>query len=678
MKIPSRTGVTTGVTAGLQPDERSRGRRRAVVAGLVATGLVGSSLILPGVAAAAVPAFPDNIVVFPNRDMVVLEGFDGLAARPVTIEVYEDGGNVLKGSTTGTPAAGAEFEVNHPGGVCWGEGAPANLKVTPNIDKNDRVVVKQDGAEVADTIVQDVTAGTAAGDGPNLTVQSTIGPNVNRAQLEQRIVNPDLTGTAVARRDLRALPGPLVVDRNGAYQSGLDAASGLATYVFNDPAIAETARTGGGERIMAWQEEDVDGNRQGLTIAEAGEPGGPGMGGCPAGPGDIGNPTAGSAAAIRSADKTSVQVNWTAATPIPGAAAITGYSVVALGPAGTGDQVQIGRRTGANATSTTITGLDANVATYTVEVRSLAGAKLSEPFVVTPGQSNGTGTGGGDGTPPNVTISAAAPVTFTGLGAGESVYYTLDGSPAFVADMPADNALLYKDPIAITTAGTVVNWAAFDADGNRQDGTATFGPAANQAPGAPTGVAATAGAEKVTVTWTAPTATGASAITKYIVKATPVVAEATVVERTVEAGATARSIDVTGLVGGKAYRVTVAAANAQGTGTAGASTPETVTPTVNNVPRVSIATARWKAGDFRVTGTTSAPVGTLVQVRRTSATGPVITSGNAVAGAAAGSQDYSIRARNGAAPATNPGQIWVTVTVNGVTGTTGPFTVANG
>ena len=37
---------------------------------------------------------------------------------------------------------------------------------------------------------------------------------------------------------------------------------------------------------MSWQEEDADGNRQGLTIAEYGEAGGPGMGGCPAGPGD--------------------------------------------------------------------------------------------------------------------------------------------------------------------------------------------------------------------------------------------------------------------------------------------------------------------------------------------------------------------------------------------------------
>ena len=44
---------------------------------------------------------------------------------------------------------------------------------------------------------------------------------------------------------------------------------------------------------MAWQVEDADANRQGLTIAEFGELGGPGMGGCPAGPGRSGASTPG-------------------------------------------------------------------------------------------------------------------------------------------------------------------------------------------------------------------------------------------------------------------------------------------------------------------------------------------------------------------------------------------------
>jgi hypothetical protein len=37
--------------------------------------------------------------------------------------------------------------------------------------------------------------------------------------------------------------------------------------------------------------------------------------------------------------------------------------------------------------------------------------------------------------------------------------------------------------------------------------------------------------------------------------------------------------------------------------------------------------------------------------------------------------DYSVRVRNGAAPPTNPGTIYVTVPGGGVAG---PFTVANG
>ena len=680
MTFPSRTGVTAGVTAGSPPDGRSWRRRRRIVAGLVATGLAGTSLLTPGLAAAAVPAFPDNIVVFPNRDMVVLEGFESLVDKDVTFEVFR--GTQLMGATTAKmPGGGAEFEVNHPGGVCWGAAA-GQPQVTPDIQAGDKVSIKVDGAVIADVTVQDAAVDEPASLAGNvLTVKGHVGAGVNPNFLEQRVINPDLVGTDVNRRDIRALVGPDAPAPKGGYTSYITVTGNqaVATYTFATPATAQLAAGSGGERMMAWQEEDADGNRQGLTISEFGEPGGPGMGGCPAGPGSVGASTPGSAAAIRSADKTSMQVNWTAATPPPGAAAVTGYSIVALGPSGTGDQVQIGRRTAANGTQTTITGLDPAVATYAVEVRSITGAapnqELSKAFTVAaPGNAGGSGQNGGDGTPPAVAISATAPVTFTNIQPGDQVYYTLDGSPASVADMPSETALLYKDPVAITAANTTFNWAAFDAEGNKQDGTATFGPATNQAPGVPTGVTATAGAEFATVNWAAPTATGASAITKYVVTATPPTGAPVVVE----AGATLRTIQVRPLVGNTAYTITVAAANAQGTSAAAASTPASVTPTVNTVPRVSIGTSRWKAGDFRVTGTTSAPVGTLVQVRRTSATGPVIATGNAVAGAVAGSQDYSIRARNNAAPAANPGQIWVTVTVNGVIGSAGPFTTTNG
>ena len=37
-------------------------------------------------------------------------------------------------------------------------------------------------------------------------------------------------------------------------------------------------------RALSWQAADAAGNRQGLTISEFGELGGPGLGGCPPGP----------------------------------------------------------------------------------------------------------------------------------------------------------------------------------------------------------------------------------------------------------------------------------------------------------------------------------------------------------------------------------------------------------
>ena len=149
------------------------------------------------------------------------------------------------------------------------------------------------------------------------------------------------------------------------------------------PAVARIAATGGGTRFMTWQEEDADANRQGLTIAEMEELGGPGMGGCPAGPTEQSAPQPGGAFALRSSDKTQLKVNWEPTTPQPGAAAVTGYSVEAIGAAtsAAGQQDTIGARVGAGAKVATLTGLKA-AESYTVEVRSLTGGKMSEPFTV--------------------------------------------------------------------------------------------------------------------------------------------------------------------------------------------------------------------------------------------------------------------------------------------------------
>src|ERR671920_797304 len=101
-------------------------------------------------------------------------------------------------------------------------------------------------------------------------------------------------------------PGPLTPAPKGGYSSSLTLGGGTftAVYVFDSADAAKVAASTQVERFMSWQVEDAQGNRQGLTISEFGESGGPGMGGCPAGPADVAPPK-GSFTAVRSTtDKT--------------------------------------------------------------------------------------------------------------------------------------------------------------------------------------------------------------------------------------------------------------------------------------------------------------------------------------------------------------------------------------
>ena len=71
------------------------GRRRRVLAGLTAAAVAaGTGLLLPGTASAAVPVFPDNITIFPNRDFISIDGFIGNAGKPITVELVR-GGTVI-------------------------------------------------------------------------------------------------------------------------------------------------------------------------------------------------------------------------------------------------------------------------------------------------------------------------------------------------------------------------------------------------------------------------------------------------------------------------------------------------------------------------------------------------------------------------------------------------------
>src|SRR4051794_29291841 len=255
--------------------------------GLSAAGLGGAALV----ANAAPAAFPDNVVVFPDRDFVTIEGYQSHIGEVGLVEVTRDGKVI--GSAKGTVEEGdVAFEINHPGGYCWGN--ETGLNVTPDIRPGDKVNISFNGIDAGDTTAANAyVTGDMSLSGNTVTVKGYAGPGVNQAQMEQRIINPDLVDTEVARRDIRAVPGPLTPAPKGGYSSSLtfEGDQFTATYIFQDPAVALIASKADlGERAMSWQVEDADGNRQGLTIAEYGEAGGPRLGGRPARPRDAGAP----------------------------------------------------------------------------------------------------------------------------------------------------------------------------------------------------------------------------------------------------------------------------------------------------------------------------------------------------------------------------------------------------
>ena len=131
---------------------------------------------------------------------------------------------------------------------------------------------------------------------------------------------------------------------------------------------------------------------------------------------------------------------------------------------------------------------------------------------------------------------------------------------------------------------------------------------------------------------------------------------------------------VSGLTPGTAYSFTVAAKNASGDGPP--SDPITVSTQVAT-DRITITSARWRSGEFRIVGTGDR-IGVTVQVHRVNADGSLGAAVNGatavvVAAAPPGIGDYSIRQRNNA-PQTNPGRIFVKSSGGGIAG---PFTVSN-
>src|SRR4051794_16666681 len=191
---------------------RRTGRIAAMlIAGLAIIGALGAI-----VASAAVPKFPDNLVVFPDRDFISVEGFADHAGEKATVEIKR-GTQVMGSAQSVISGEDVAFEINHPGGVCWGNNT--SVKVTPDIRPGDVAVIKFEDGTSQDVTVQDAQASDAVQDGTKVTISGHIGPDVNKDFMEQRVVNPDLV-PLIGKRDVRAVPGPLTPAPTGSYSSG--------------------------------------------------------------------------------------------------------------------------------------------------------------------------------------------------------------------------------------------------------------------------------------------------------------------------------------------------------------------------------------------------------------------------------------------------------------------------
>jgi hypothetical protein len=392
------------------------------------------------------------------------------------------------------------------------------------------------------------------------------------------------------------------------------------------------------------------------------------MGGCPAGPADVGAP-AGTAQVIRSTNGTSAQVSWTPTAAVPDASPVTEYSVLAIDPSVT-PATQVGVRTDAAGKQATIGGLTTGK-NYTFEVRSLAqDGSSSKPFTIgTAGGGGGTQTPGAEAgitlTPGGGADAASAVATGLVTAAGHSagqIWYTDDGTEAATGDALSATAKLYTAPVPVT--GTVpvnLSFAFFNADGNVARASGFYKPGTSQpAPGVPQNVVSSAlAADRVTLTWQA--VTGA---TGYQVEASPALAAPI-------PATTATSQVITGLAANTAYTLTVKAKNAEGTLGAASTAVSVTTPAPTD--RITIGGARYRAGDRLEISGTGTQQGVTVRVYN-GAVGDksrllgTATITNAVAPATGITWD--LRLRGGAVPA-GVTTLWVESSGGG---TAGPVT----
>jgi hypothetical protein len=149
---------------------------------------------------------PNNIICFPERDFCNFENFLDYTGKSLLVEVNRSGKVI--GSAVGVVSGDVvAFEVNHPGGICWGDGT--TLKITPDIQPGDEVTVKSGALILGGMTIQNGYISNYNLVGNTLRITGFVASTVITNNIEVRIVNTLLLGTSVQKRQVNAVPGPL-------------------------------------------------------------------------------------------------------------------------------------------------------------------------------------------------------------------------------------------------------------------------------------------------------------------------------------------------------------------------------------------------------------------------------------------------------------------------------------
>jgi hypothetical protein len=285
-------------------------------------------------------------------------------------------------------------------------------------------------------------------------------------------------------------------------------------------------------------------------------------------------PTAPGAPTITKADSGDQQatIEWTGPTET-GGSQVTGY-VLRYYP--TGDPNAVTEETFDDATTDkTVTDL-INGTSYTFEVSAtnVAGEGPAATATVTPAKAPGAPTiTKADSGDQQATIEWTGPTETGGSQVtGYVLRYYPTGDPNAVTEETFDDATTDKTVTDLIN-GTSYTFevSATNVAGEGPAATATVTPA--KAPGAPTITKADSGDQQATIEWTGPTETGGSQVTGYVLRYYPTGDPNAVTEETFDDATTDKT--VTDLINGTSYTFEVSATNVAGEGPAATAT---VTP----------------------------------------------------------------------------------------------------